>query len=195
MWHKQMSHLSLTNLSFCTYKWVVLPIQTCHVAHTNESWHTYKWVTSHMQMSHVAYTIEWYCLYKFYMSRCVIHIDKWVMAHLQMSHVAHANESCRIYKRVILPLQVLHVEMRHTNRYLMSRTWISRVTYMDETHTWMKHTHGWIHIQTSDIAFTSSTCRTYKWVTSLVWMSHIVHRSESCPTYEWVMSKNSKVKV
>ena len=153
-----------------------------YVAQTNESSVTYKPVILHIQMSRVAHT------------NVPCRTYKWVMTHLQMSHVAHANESCRIYKRVILPLQVLHVEMCHTNRYLMSRTWISRVTYMDETHTWMKHTHGWIHIQTSDIAFTSSTCRTYKWVMSLVWMSHIVHRSESCPTYEWVMS-NSKVKV
>ena len=78
-----MSHVSLTNESFGTYKWVMMPIQSWHVAHTNESWHTYKWVTSHMQMSHVAYTNESYRLYK------------WDMSHLQISHVPRMDESYR----------------------------------------------------------------------------------------------------
>jgi len=30
----------------------------CHVTHTNESCHTYKWVMSHIQMSHVTHTNE-----------------------------------------------------------------------------------------------------------------------------------------
>jgi len=78
-----------------------------------------------------------------------------------MSHVTHGDTSCRTYaiSRIHAHLSmnrvthryvchhmmyvITHIdEMRHTNRYLMSRTWISRVTYMDETHTWMKHTHG-----------------------------------------------------
>ena len=145
MWHKQMSHLSLTNLSFCTYKWVVLPIQTCHVAHTNESWHTYKWVTSHMQMSHVAYTNEWYCLYKFYMSRCVIQIDTLchahglVVSHTWMKHThgwnTHMDES--IYKRVILPLQVRHVALTNESRpscgWVISYIEVSHVPLMNES--------------------------------------------------------------
>jgi len=51
-----MSHVTHTNESHHTYKWVMSHIQMSHVTHTNESRHTYKWVTSHIQMSHITHT-------------------------------------------------------------------------------------------------------------------------------------------
>jgi len=32
----------------------------------------------------------------------------------------------------------------------------------------------------------NESCRTYEWVMSHIWMSHIEHMNESCRTYEWM---------
>jgi len=33
-----------------------------------------------------------------------------------------------------------------------------------------------------------SSCHTYEWVMSHIWVSHVTHMSESCHTYEWFTS-------
>ena len=60
---------------------------------------------------------------------------------------------------------------------VMSHTWMSHVTRMNECHTselvisyiWMSH-----------VTHMNESCHT--------WMSHVTHMNESCHTYEWVMS-------
>jgi len=57
------------------------------------------------------------------------------------------------------------------SRYGTCNLWMSHVTRATEP----RHTY-------------EGPCRTYEWVMSHMWVSHVAHMSESCRTYEWVMS-------
>jgi len=135
--HISMSHVTHTNESCHTYKWVMTNI------HTNESWHIYEWVMSHiewvmsrstarvsissrgtsrMQMSHVTHTNESWHIYEWVMSHndCVMSrstaqhsISRRGTAHISMSHVTNTNESCHTYKWVMT-----HIWMSHVTQWL-----------------------------------------------------------------------------
>jgi len=49
-------------------------------------------------------------------------------------------------------------------------------------------TYEWVtsHIWTSHVARMDDVRHTYEWVMSHIWMSHVTHMHESCHTYEWV---------
>jgi len=64
---------------------------------------------------------------------------------------------------------VLPFESCHPYKWVMSRTWMSRFTYVN-------------------LIFMSESCYTYAQVMSHVWMSHVTRLNESCHTFEWVMS-------
>ena len=74
--HVWMSHVTHTNESCRTCKWVMSHIWMCHVSHMNESCHTW-WIliAMHVWMSHGIRINE---------SR---HTHEWVMSHIWMSHV------------------------------------------------------------------------------------------------------------
>ena len=84
----------------------------------------------------------------------------------------------------------------HIYEWVMSRIWMSHVTYMNESchiyervmsHIWMSHTtymNESCHIKIWGLSFV--TLR--RLVMSHIWMSHVTHMNEPCHTYEWVMS-------
>jgi len=82
----------------------------------------------------------------------------------------------------------------HTWRsHLRYRVIMSHVTHMNEscTHTnesW--RTYQWVmsFIWTSHVTHMTESCDTYEWVMSHIRMGHVTHTNDSCQTYEWVLS-------
>jgi len=66
--------------------------------------------------------------------------NEWVMSNIRMTQT---KESC------------------HTHEWVMSHTWMSRVTHMN------------------------GSCHTYEWVMSHLRMRHVTHMNGSCHTHEW----------
>ena len=147
--HIRISHVTHTNESCHTYKWVV-------GTHVNESCHTYEWVMSHVWMSHVtrmheschvrSYTqaCEWrrahkdHYVWMRYVTNLLVrdfknwntscHTCEWVI-------VTHMNESCHTYEWVMS-----HNESCHTYEWVMSHIWMSHVKHLNES----CHTHDWV---------------------------------------------------
>ena len=53
------------------------------------------------------------------------------------------------------------------------------------------HTFEWVmsHIWMSCVTYMHESCHTYEWVVSHIWMSRVTRMNESCHTYECVMSQ------
>ena len=80
--------------------------------------------------------------------------------------------------RILKPYFEMHVwHMCLTHEWVTSRTWVLRVTHMNES--W--HTYEWVmsHIWVSHVTHMNESCHTYKWVMSHTWMSHVTHMNTS----------------
>jgi len=87
---------------------------TSHVSHTNESCHTHRWVISHAWKSHITHTKESFYTHDGVMStrrwwrvwwRTTLSADRGhagVMSHTWWSHAACMKESCHAHKEVVL---------------------------------------------------------------------------------------------
>ena len=141
-----------------TDKWVMPHGRMSHVTHTNESCHTYEWAMSHIRMNSVAYTNE----------SC--HTYEWVRPHRWMSHVTHTNESCLTYEWVMSHIRISLVT--HTNESCHTHTNESCHTHTNES----CHTHTSVMpSRSTTICAALSSCHTYEWVMSHIWMSHVTH--------------------
>jgi len=147
----------------------------------NESCCVYERVMSHIWTNHFTHVqlLDYYKTHECVSSRIKRHIARTIrqVSHVWMSHVARMNESCRTYSRV------------------MSHTWTSHVTQVQlldyyKTHEWVSSCikRHIARMNTSSLARMNESCRTYEWVTSHVWMSHVTHTSKWCRTYEWGVS-------
>jgi len=67
--HIQMSHVTHSNESCHTFKWVTFNVRVSPVTHSNESCHTFQWVMSHVRMSHVTRSNESCHIYEVVTSR------------------------------------------------------------------------------------------------------------------------------
>ena len=70
----------------------------------------------------------------------------------------------------------------HTHGWVMSHTWMSHVTHMDESgmsHTWMNHVS-----YKSVVSRMKESCHTYEWVMSHIWMSHVTYMNDPHLTNE-----------
>jgi len=126
-----------------------------------------------------------------------------------LSHVADMNESCgvRNAKHINVVLQCVAVccsvlqcvavcsvcrstNARHTTpmlrRPIHIYVYIHVCMYMLES----CRSYGWVtsHIFMSHVTHMNESCRTYECVMSHIWMSHVAHLNEACRTYGWVMS-------
>jgi len=121
-----------------------------HVSHMNESCRAYEWVVSHIWMSHVVHMNE----------SC----RTWIC------HVAHVNESCRTYEWVMLhECAMSHISMTYV-------AWMSHAFYLQpKLHAAQRLQ---VDIYTAMLIGINKSCRTYEWVMSHIWMSHVAHINE-----------------
>jgi len=157
MSHIWMSHVTYLNESCPSYGWVMA--QSMCVA-----WFINKCAVSHSQ--------RWVAKTKRHKLACsrdqnyVTHVNtyEWVTSYMWTIHITRMKESCHTYKRIILTShgtkihETCHVSMyKHTNQLLikrpeschiyervMSHTWMSHVTLIDESFTHMnesRHTY------------------------------------------------------
>ena len=123
MW---MSHVTRTNESCQTCKWVISPPHEWVMSHKVESCHTRVSDMTHISHSDVS------CHNACHMSHVIIHV--W------MSHVTRMNESCHTYKWVISHIWMSHVT--HTNACICAATWLSArgiVWCKWSCHRYMRH--------------------------------------------------------
>jgi len=73
----------------------------------------------------------------------------------------------------------------HTHEWVMSRTWLSRVTRVNELFRLFLCLRV---MYESRHVYERVMSHTYEWVMSHILVSQVTHMSESCHTYEWVMS-------
>jgi len=73
----------------------------------------------------------------------------------------------------------------HTHEWVMSRTWLSRVTRVNELFRLFLCLRV---MYESRHVYERVMSHKYEWVMSHIWVSHVTHMSESSHTYEWVMS-------
>jgi len=131
-----MSHVTHMNESchtnewvmFYTYEWDMSHIKMRHVTYKNESCHTYEWVMSHIVMNESCHTYHTWRLDK---SRHTCHTYRW------MSHVIHRYIYTYIYTRTLVLIDQKIDATCHTYEWVMSHTWMSHVTHMNES----CHTH------------------------------------------------------
>jgi len=111
----------------------------------------------------------------------------WVMSYI------HMNESCHRQWIGLLLQNELPAHI-HVNEACHTYIWMSHVT----------HTYEWVMSQAMNCLWhdsficmcsceinclnTYTSCHTYKWDTSHVWMSHATNTNVSRHTYEWAMS-------
>ena len=86
-----------------------------------------------------------------------------VMLHIWTGLVIHMNEFCHAHEHVISHIWTIapHMQARHVARtcgWVMSHTWMSHVTHMNESY------------------------RTHEWVMSHIVVSHVTHMKESYHT-------------
>jgi len=77
-------------------------------------------------------------------------------------------------------------ESCHTNEWVVTHIWMSRVTHMNES----CHTYEWLTspVCMNHVTHMIQSCRAYECVMQHIQMSHTTHRNELCHTYAWVMT-------
>jgi len=85
------------------------------------------------------------------------HTYERVVSHIWRSHVKHTQEPCQIY------------DMPRGYRGPRSRTNSCSMS------------HIWCHVK-----HMNTSCHTYEWVVSHIWIHHATHTHESCQTYQRV---------
>ena len=178
-----MSHVTHTNASCHTYKWVMSHMyESCHTH--NASCHTYEWVMSriyescHTQTCVVSQIWMRHVTYEWVTSHMNAAITKWLLP-------APRNESYHTYIWVI-PLMNLscHTWMNHAT--------FARVRPAAESHLQRVMSHVFITHECV-MSHVNESCHIW---TQRIWscwcqasaMNHTPHMYESCHTNEWVMS-------
>jgi len=208
-----LSHVPPVNESCPSCEWVMSLMWMSHVPHTNEPYlnqwfiaHISRcgmhWVTSLLSMGHVPHANEPYLDQWFiaHIWRCVhgsfdscfakVCIESrpscaWVMSLTWMSHVTRLK--MRIWHFCLPRCALSHVppvnESHSSFEWFMSRS-LSHVPHVDKScHTYEGGRKALLFAKGC-----IESCPSWKWVMSLMWMSHVPHVSESCPFCEWVMS-------
>ena len=204
-----MSHVPPVNEScpFCERGMSLLWMRHVTRAKKMCAWHFcfcqgMHWVTSLLSMGHVPHANEPYLDQWFiaHIWRCVhgsfdscfakVCIESrpscaWVMSLTWMSHVTRLK--MRIWHFCLPRCALSHVppvnESHSSFEWFMSRS-LSHVPHVDKScHTYEGGRKALLFAKGC-----IESCPSWKWVMSLMWMSHVPHVSESCPFCEWVMS-------
>jgi len=187
-----------------------------HVTHKNELCHTYERVVSNVegvlsqvQMDDVARMNQYQ---KGAMAGAACSSYEWVMSHIWRSHDKHMNKSCHTNEWV-MSRTYESVPEGSDNRSNLILVSMSHVTYVINS----CHTYKWdvsnfegatSHVQKNYVthmdqyqkgAIAGAARYSYEWVTShiwishviLVWMSHVTRMNQSCYTNEGVVSSIS----
>jgi len=130
-----------------------------HVTRTDDSCRTYKWVMSHIWISRV--TREWILIFlaPLFVTVCVSHVqvshescpvDEWVMAHTWVRMHAQPTRSHVTWHILV------HRESCHTCEWVMSHIPMSHVAYMNES----CHTYGWVisHMEMGHVMRMNESC-------------------------------------
>jgi len=176
IWAGHGTHVN-TAIRWCEAKpWVVWHMWMCYVAWMSESWHTYKcdsmltwgetWAMSHVWMCHVTH-----------MEVVISHTRIWHVTHLSGLWHTHECISTLMWRETWV---MLHVWMCHVTHRIGS--W-----YTCEWSGMMSHgTHVSVALFWCEAKPTS--CHTYDYVTSHIWMRHVTLMDLACQTYERVMA-------
>ena len=165
------------------------------------------------QKSHICFQKSHICFQKSHICFQKSHICFQSCHARNMIHVTRMNkshQSCHMYECDMSHIQMSHAKhvagldfwsgsrlhISHVTRaiWFMSHTWMSHVTYMNEScHTcgrswflvWLPSSstfHGTLRFTRTHM---NESRHTYEWVTSHIWMRHVAHMNESHHTYEW----------
>jgi len=107
------------------------------------------------------------------------HTYKWVMSHIWMS-MSHTNESFHIWRMEVTLFTLVNPERSLRFNTHWSSPPVSALTQPGGVTSC--HTYEWVmsHIWMSHVTHMNESCH--------IWMSHVTHMNESRHAYEWAMS-------
>ena len=139
------SILSMLCIPVCEYTWL-----------QNTALHTHKSNTNHKLLQHTATHCNT-------LQHTATHCNT-------LQHTAtHCNTLHQLYTDALLWWALYINESRHTYEWVMSHTWMSRVTHMQQ---WANMNESWQALQR---LLTTESRHTYKWVMSHIFMSRVTH--------------------
>ena len=204
--HIRMRQVTYARVLSYTNEWVTPHTWTSHATHMNGSYHrAYLLLHQLLQQTAIAHVVyrccngvavvlrygqrTWHALALLQSSAIsnVTHMN--TSGHVRMSHVLH--EWCPIWMSHVTHMN----ESCHTYESVIPHTWRSHTTNLTYdlslTHTWrVSHTQMTCLFHTQHAPALSSTashvthmntsCHTYEYVMSHIWIRHVTHMSRAC---------------